>query len=152
MWRTSAPCQLETHAEQQARSSSMTSSRIRRGCVEPLWPYHRIWGTRRLDQQDVHFLASDGAMLNTLGHHKQLARLECDRLARRQGIPRMLNLRSAALREDRMACRCVHRRAGVKSAWSSFPDRRGCLFQAPEEALSRLQVPVNGIADRNRCE
>jgi hypothetical protein len=56
----------------------------------------RIRGTRRLDQQDVHFFASDGAMLNTLGHHKQLARLECDRLARRQCIPRMLNLRSAA--------------------------------------------------------
>ena len=112
----------------------------------------RIWGTRRLDQQDVHFLASDGAMLNTLGHHKQLARLECDRLARRQCIPRMLNLRSAALREDRMTCRCVTAEPGVKSAWSSFPARRGCLFQAPEEALSSLQVPVNGIADRNRCE
>ena len=26
------------------------------------------------------------------------------------------------------------------------------LFQAPEEALSSLQVPVNGIADRNRYE
>jgi hypothetical protein len=121
VWRTSAPCQLETHAEQQARSSSMTGSRIRRGCVEPLWPYHRIWGTRRLDQQDVHFLASDGAMLNTLGHHKQLARLECDRLARRQGIPRMLNLRSAALREDRMACRCVHRRAGGEERLVGLP-------------------------------
>jgi hypothetical protein len=34
----------------------------------------------------------------------------------------------------------------------ALPDRRGCLFQAPEEALSSLQVPVNGIADRNRCE
>lgn len=121
MWRTSAPCQLETHAEQQARSSSMTCSRYQARMRGAAVAITRIRGTRRLDQQDVHFFASDGAMLNTLGHHKQLARLECDRLARRQGIPRMLNLRSAALREDRMACRCVHRRAGGEERLVGLP-------------------------------
>jgi hypothetical protein len=64
----------------------------------------------------------------------------------------MLNLRSAARREDRMARRCAHRRVGGEERMVALPDLRGCLFQAPEEALSSLQVPVNGIADGNRYE
>jgi hypothetical protein len=50
----------------------------------------RIWRTGRLYQQDVHFPARHGPLLDALGHNENLARFEFDRAIPQLDVERTL--------------------------------------------------------------